>query len=75
MAVIKKNPQYLIVFIQTGIVDGAVIKEGKALGRPSPDRSELRNNIEKNTDLSYYYAHANETPLPESLRYVAHTIE
>jgi len=54
-----------------GIQDGSVIKEGKELGYKSADESELRNNIQKNKDMSYYYAHATETPLPENLRYVS----
>ena len=33
--------------------------------------SELRRNIEANKDMSYYYAHSTETPLPDSVRFVS----
>ena len=52
-------------------MDGAVIKEGKELGYADANNSELRNNIQRNKDMSYYYAHSTETPLPDSLRFVS----
>lgn len=53
-----------------GIEDNSVIKEGRDLGKASPDSSELRRNINSKENFSYYYAHKNETPLPDSTRYV-----
>lgn len=52
------------------IAAGAVIKEGRDLGKPDPTASELRRNIATKNNFSYYYAHANESALPESTRYV-----
>lgn len=54
-----------------GIENDFLIKEGKNLGFKSPEESELRRNIHANGDMSYYYAHSTETPLPDNLRYVS----
>lgn len=53
-----------------GDLSQAVLLEGRDLGKPAPNKSELRRNIADKGTFSYYHAHAAETPLPDSLRYV-----
>lgn len=59
-----------------GIETGAIITVRKAGENgegqeDSKENSALRENIQKNGEMSYYYAHKNETPLPLEHRFVS----